>query len=146
MASLNAEQRELVASLIKKHDFRFWFDGLTVAEAKDRIERAAAFPLSKAAFIEIRNAVCDWFGVYAKPKPSELTELTGGEWIALRRAVWDSREELKRRSLAEAVAIVSLKFRCNEKLLEGLGSDVHFWGWNYSAEPAEKANAEGVRP
>ena len=136
---MDDQQRAAAAEVLIKNDFRFWFDGVKVHDARARVAKLAEVRLTKAAFDEMRGQVCEWFGVrdHVRELPAG-TCFTWKEWAALRKAVLECREMLDGKTINEAVAIVSQRFRCNAELLTGLASDVHFW------QPFNEADADAV--
>lgn len=115
-----------IKEVIKELDFDFWYAREKLGRAKELITRKIG---KKVVMRDMRAAldVCEWWRQKPRPGAAPATRLSSSRWELLREAVELCLPDLHGRTLDECVAIVSLRFRCNRRLLLGLCSDLHVW-------------------
>lgn len=126
--SLDSKQKEAVVAELVKIDFALWYQRTSSTDARKRVGLSVGFLISTKDFKTCCHDTTKWFRQVHRPQPPSLaTELDFDGWQRLRTAVSQQVELIQGRSIDEAVAIISVKCRCNRRLLDGLASDLHFW-------------------
>lgn len=123
--ALKATFQEIESQLLF-NDFSFWFQKLTIKQARERIQSQLAKKVSASDFAKAKDS-CVWFKKTRRPGPSRNTLLSEKQWKQLANAVHSVAHELEGRTTAEVVAIVCVRKKTNEIQLNGLLCTDRVW-------------------
>jgi hypothetical protein len=126
-APLNDSQLKELTQWIVKNDFDFWFRKKRVADARNEASVLVGGKVTAKKFAALREDLCKWWKKRLRRQPSREINLAFEDWQRLRAAVKASAVDIQGRTIDEAVAVVSLRCRCNATVLRGLTSELHFW-------------------
>jgi hypothetical protein len=117
---------EEVRAQLARHDFKFWYDRTKLAQGRKHIEGVLGKRIRPVDFKRLREDL-EWWTVMPRIEPTSETCLDYEGWVAIRAAVNEFAPFLRGRDINEATAIVSIRYRCNASLLNGLNSDMRVW-------------------
>jgi len=124
---LSSDLRKKAVEFVKANEFIWWMDRRRITYAKASTSKAIGMDISAGEFRSIRAESCEWFKVKRRPRPSKHVLLNSKQWGRLEKAVMANASLLKNRSIDEAVAIVSLTYRCNVTNLNRLTRKYRIW-------------------
>jgi hypothetical protein len=126
-AALTFEQQSRLREVVIELDFTMFEQRLTIAEALAQVQRECRFVVSKRWFWQARVDYCEWYGKRRYIKPLDKTALDEGQWNKLQSTVRRLADQLRGRSIEQAVQIVGQECRTNAAMLRGLLSTDHVW-------------------
>jgi hypothetical protein len=123
--ALKATAEEVMEELLR-NDFDFWFQKLSMKEAREKVQVNLQKKVSAYDF-KVAKYSCRWFRKQRRPGPSNNMLLSDRQWKSLARAVREVAAHLEGRTMAEIVAIVCTRKKTNEQQLRGLVSHDRVW-------------------
>jgi len=124
-------ERRLV-EIICHHDIDWFINKTTVAGARAIVEAGTQSKISAAKFAAHVNhckaeGALRFWKVAKRKGEAKHNLLTNEQWEKLRFTVFDMSMDLRGRSIAEGVVLISTRVRTNVVQLLGLPKRLHFW-------------------
>jgi hypothetical protein len=121
-----------IITLISAHDVEWFVKKVKVLDARKFIEGITGSKISAGKFKAHvdhckANGQLKFWRVARRKGEAKHNLLTNEQWEKLRFTVFDMSMDLRGRSLAEGVMIISTRVRTNVVQLLGLPKRLHFW-------------------
>ena len=119
-----------IVDWLKANDIPFFLKRAKMSVARDAFGIASGIKASVSEFRAAVNNNCRYWKTSLRKRVRETVTLDDDGWVKLKREVRSILEDLRGRSLSDAVELVRTRVSVNASLLEGLTSDCHVWSAN----------------
>jgi hypothetical protein len=124
---------DLLVTLVKENDFKFWFNRVSMKDAELEIVRKYGQRIGRQRLKAVVESNCKWWKTRRRLTEARGFLLSGDQWNQLRQAVLRHKDEIRNMPIEHAAAIMCQWYRTNATQLGNLMSELHFW-----KQPKEK--------